>query len=103
MPNGSLKKYIFSHTEASNSLSCKKLYDISLGVVRGIEYLHNDRPSMDKVLEMLEEEEEDGDLEIPNKPYFYPQDQPVADVGDDDISSSWSSYGTSVSDPREPT
>ncbi|WJX10289.1 hypothetical protein P8452_01030 [Trifolium repens] len=61
----------------------------------------NDRPSMDKVLEMLEEE--DGDLQIPNKPYFYPQDQPVADVGDDDISSSWSSYGTSVSDPREPT
>ncbi|KAK2399538.1 rust resistance kinase Lr10 [Trifolium repens] len=219
MPNGSLEKYIFSHTEASNSLSCEKLYDISLRVVRGIEYLHNgcnmkilhfdikphnilldenfnpkvsdfglarlspadksivpltaargtigymapelfyrnvgtishkadvysfgmllmemasrrknlnalaeqsskiyfpfwiydqlhdgretkpnDRPSMEKVLEMLEEE--DGDLEIPNKPYFYPQDQPVADVGDDDISSSWSSYGTSVSDPREPT
>jgi hypothetical protein len=57
---------------------------------------------MDKVLEMLEEED-GGDLEIPNKPYFYPQDQPVADVGDDNISSSWSSYGTSVSDPREPT
>ncbi|PNX59139.1 hypothetical protein L195_g051265, partial [Trifolium pratense] len=48
---------------------------------------------MDKVLEMLEEE--DGDLEIPNKPYFYPQDQPVVDVGGDDISSSWSSYCTS--------
>jgi hypothetical protein len=62
---------------------------------------------MDKVLEMLEEEEEeeeeDGNLQIPNKPYFYPQDQPVADVGDDNISSSWSSYSTSVSDPREPT
>ncbi|PNX98472.1 receptor-like protein kinase [Trifolium pratense] len=247
MPNGSLEKYIFSHTEASNSLSCEKLYDISLGVARGIEYLHNgcnikilhfdikphnilldenfnpkvsdfglarlsppdksimsltaargtigymapelfyrnigaisykadvysfgmllmemasrrknlnalaeqsskiyfpfwiydqlhdgrevtiendtipemklakkmmivalwciqtkpnDRPSMDKVLDMLEEE--DGELEIPNKPYFYPQDQPVTDVGDDDISSSWSStsYSTSVSDPREPT
>jgi serine/threonine protein kinase len=246
MPNGSLEKYIFSHIEKSNSLSCENLYDISLGVARGIEYLHNgcnmkilhfdikphnilldknfnpkvsnfglarlypidksivsltaargtigymapelfyrnvgtishkadvysfgmllmemasrrknlnalaeqsskiyfpfwiydelhdgrevtiesdtipemkmakkmmivalwciqtkpnDRPSMDKVLEMLEEED-GGDLEIPNKPYFYPQDQPVADVGDDNISSSWSSYGTSVSDPREPT
>jgi serine/threonine protein kinase len=62
----------------------------------------DDRPTMDKVLEMLEEEE-DGDLEIPNKPYFYPQDQPVVDVVDDNISSSWSSYGTSVSDPGEPT
>ncbi|XP_045792480.1 rust resistance kinase Lr10-like [Trifolium pratense] len=41
MPNGSLEKYIFSHTEESNSLSCEKLYDISLGVARGIEYLHN--------------------------------------------------------------
>ncbi|WJX10288.1 hypothetical protein P8452_01029 [Trifolium repens] len=246
MPNGSLEKYIYSHTEEKYSLSCEKLYAISLGVARGIEYLHNgcnmkilhfdikphnillgenfnpkvsdfglarlcptnnsivsltavrgtigymapelfyrnvgtisykadvysfgmllmemasrrknlnalakqsskiyfpfwiydelhdgrevtiendtipemkmakkmmivalwciqtkpnDRPSMDKVLEMLEEED-GGDLEIPNKPYFYPQDQPVADVGDDNISSSWSTYGTSVSDPREPT
>ncbi|XP_027337163.1 rust resistance kinase Lr10-like [Abrus precatorius] len=40
MPNGSLEKYIFSHEESS-SLSCDKLYDISLGVARGIEYLHN--------------------------------------------------------------
>ncbi|GAU30850.1 hypothetical protein TSUD_15360 [Trifolium subterraneum] len=245
MPNGSLEKYIYSHTEKRIPLTCEKLYVISLGVAQGIEYLHNgcnmkilhfdikphnilldenfnpkvsdfglarlspteksivsltaargtigymapelfyrnvgtishkadvysfgmllmemasrrknmnalaeqsskiyfpfwiydqlhdgrevtiendtipemklakkmmivalwciqtkpkDRPSMDKVLEMLEEE--DGDLEIPNKPYFYPEDQPVADV-DDSISSSWSSYGTSVvSDHREPT
>jgi serine/threonine protein kinase len=53
-----------------------------------------DRPSMDKVLEMLEEE--DGDLQIPNKPYFCPQDEPVRDGGH-------TSYGTSVSDPNEPT
>jgi serine/threonine protein kinase len=245
MPNGSLEKYIFSHIEESNSLGCKKLHAISLGVARGIEYLHNgcnmkilhfdikphnilldenfnpkvsdfglarlcptgnsivsltaargtigymapelfyrnvgtisykadvysfgmllmemasrrknlnaladqssqiyfpfwiydrlhdgrevsiendtdqemklakkmmivalwciqtkpeDRPSMDKVLEMLEEEE-DGVLQIPNKPYFYPQDPPVADVGVDNSSNSWTSYGTSVSDPKGP-
>ncbi|XP_020961950.1 rust resistance kinase Lr10-like isoform X4 [Arachis ipaensis] len=42
MQNGSLEKYIFSPQEsASNSLSCEKLYNISLGVARGIEYLHN--------------------------------------------------------------
>ncbi|AES59890.1 wall-associated receptor kinase galacturonan-binding protein [Medicago truncatula] len=41
MPNGSLEKYIFSHNEESNSLSCEKLHAISLGVARGIEYLHN--------------------------------------------------------------
>ena len=41
MPNGSLEKYIYSHTEEKYSLSCKKLYTISLGVARGIEYLHN--------------------------------------------------------------
>ncbi|AES59897.2 stress-induced receptor-like kinase [Medicago truncatula] len=41
MPNGSLEKYIFSHTEENYSLSCEQLYSISLGVARGIEYLHN--------------------------------------------------------------
>jgi serine/threonine protein kinase len=30
MPNGSLEKYIFSHIEESNFLSCEKLYAISL-------------------------------------------------------------------------
>ncbi|XP_061358247.1 rust resistance kinase Lr10-like [Gastrolobium bilobum] len=40
MPNGSLEKYIFSHEESS-SLSCEKLFAISLGVARGIEYMHN--------------------------------------------------------------
>ncbi|KAK7282586.1 hypothetical protein RIF29_11487 [Crotalaria pallida] len=40
MPNGSLEKYIFSN-EDNSSLSCEKLYSISLGVARGIEYLHN--------------------------------------------------------------
>ncbi|XP_021804718.1 LEAF RUST 10 DISEASE-RESISTANCE LOCUS RECEPTOR-LIKE PROTEIN KINASE-like 2.4 [Prunus avium] len=39
MQNGSLDKYIYSK-EGSNLLSYKKMYDISLGVARGIEYLH---------------------------------------------------------------
>ncbi|GAU40828.1 hypothetical protein TSUD_287650 [Trifolium subterraneum] len=49
----------------------------------------NDRPPMDKVLEMLEEK--DADLEMPNKPYLYAQDLQVEDVVDDSTSSSWSS------------
>uniref|UniRef100_A0A6M2EX70 Protein kinase domain-containing protein n=1 Tax=Populus davidiana TaxID=266767 RepID=A0A6M2EX70_9ROSI len=39
MPNGSLEKYIFSK-EGSVPLSNEKMYEISLGVARGIEYLH---------------------------------------------------------------
>ncbi|XP_057508121.1 rust resistance kinase Lr10-like isoform X2 [Actinidia eriantha] len=39
MPNGSLEKYIFSQ-EGTTSLSCEQTYEISLGVARGIEYLH---------------------------------------------------------------
>ncbi|CAL9005696.1 unnamed protein product [Prunus brigantina] len=39
MPNGSLDKYIYSKEE-SMPLSCMKMYEISLGVARGIEYLH---------------------------------------------------------------
>ncbi|KAG5226297.1 LEAF RUST DISEASE-RESISTANCE LOCUS RECEPTOR PROTEIN KINASE [Salix suchowensis] len=39
MPNGSLEKYIFSK-QGSVPLSNEKLYEISLGVARGIEYLH---------------------------------------------------------------
>jgi len=39
MPNGSLEKYIFSR-EGSVPLSNEKMYEISLGVARGIEYLH---------------------------------------------------------------
>ncbi|XP_058186554.1 rust resistance kinase Lr10-like [Rhododendron vialii] len=39
MPNGSLEKYLFSQEE-NISLSCKQMYDISVGVARGIEYLH---------------------------------------------------------------
>ncbi|KAG8655497.1 LEAF RUST 10 DISEASE-RESISTANCE LOCUS RECEPTOR-LIKE PROTEIN KINASE-like 2.4 [Manihot esculenta] len=39
MSNGSLDNYIFCE-EGSISLSWKKLYEISLGVARGIEYLH---------------------------------------------------------------
>ena len=41
MPNGSLEKYIFS-LEGSIPLSIEKTYKISLGVARGIEYLHED-------------------------------------------------------------
>ncbi|KAJ9189245.1 hypothetical protein P3X46_000560 [Hevea brasiliensis] len=39
MSNGSLDNYIFCQ-EGSISLSWEKLYEISLGVARGIEYLH---------------------------------------------------------------
>ncbi|KAF3952514.1 hypothetical protein CMV_021931 [Castanea mollissima] len=39
MPNGSLDKYIFSQ-EGNIPLSIEKTYNISLGVARGIEYLH---------------------------------------------------------------
>ncbi|KAI8007770.1 Rust resistance kinase Lr10 [Camellia lanceoleosa] len=39
MPNGSLEKYIFSQ-EGYIPLSCKQIYEISLGVAHGIEYLH---------------------------------------------------------------
>ncbi|ONI21844.1 hypothetical protein PRUPE_2G093100 [Prunus persica] len=39
MSNGSLDKYIYCK-EGSNSLSCRKMYEISLGVAQGIEYLH---------------------------------------------------------------
>jgi serine/threonine protein kinase len=39
MPKGSLNKYIFS-PEESVVLSYKKLYDIAIGIARGIEYLH---------------------------------------------------------------
>ncbi|XP_073264274.1 LEAF RUST 10 DISEASE-RESISTANCEUS RECEPTOR-LIKE PROTEIN KINASE-like 2.4 isoform X3 [Populus alba] len=39
MPNGSLEKYIFSR-QGTIPLSNQKIYEISLGVARGIEYLH---------------------------------------------------------------
>lgn len=39
MPNGSLEKYIFSK-EKTNALCWDKLYQIMLGIARGIEYLH---------------------------------------------------------------
>ncbi|XP_062000871.1 rust resistance kinase Lr10-like [Rosa rugosa] len=39
MPNGSLEKYIY-FKEASVSLGCDKMYEICLGVAKGIEYLH---------------------------------------------------------------
>ncbi|RVW18284.1 Rust resistance kinase Lr10 [Vitis vinifera] len=41
MPNGSLDKYIFPEKEGNISLlSLEKMYEISLGVAYGIEYLH---------------------------------------------------------------
>ncbi|KAL6129361.1 hypothetical protein ACLB2K_072712 [Fragaria x ananassa] len=39
MPNGSLDKYIYSK-EGSITLNCKQMYEIAVGVARGIEYLH---------------------------------------------------------------
>ncbi|KAF7849890.1 hypothetical protein BT93_L0160 [Corymbia citriodora subsp. variegata] len=39
MPNGSLDKHIFTK-EGDKFLDYKKIYDIALGVARGIEYLH---------------------------------------------------------------
>ncbi|BBH05294.1 PR5-like receptor kinase [Prunus dulcis] len=39
MPNGSLEKYIFSQ-QGVISLSSQKIFEIALGVARGIEYLH---------------------------------------------------------------
>ncbi|KAF7147382.1 hypothetical protein RHSIM_Rhsim03G0204600 [Rhododendron simsii] len=46
MPNGSLEKYIFS-PEENLSLSCKQMYEISLGVAHGIRYLHHSCESCD--------------------------------------------------------
>ena len=40
MTNGSLDKYIFPEKEGNISLSLEKMYEISLGIGRGIEYLH---------------------------------------------------------------
>ncbi|KAK9103848.1 hypothetical protein Sjap_021102 [Stephania japonica] len=40
MPNGSLDKYIFPREEGGNCLSWGKVYEIAMGVARGIEYLH---------------------------------------------------------------
>ncbi|CAJ2677398.1 unnamed protein product [Trifolium pratense] len=41
MPNGSLDKYTFSQDQGnSSSLSYNKIYDIALGIARGIQYLH---------------------------------------------------------------
>jgi len=39
MPNGSLDKYVLSR-QGNTILSWQKMYEISLGVARGIEYLH---------------------------------------------------------------
>lgn len=38
MPNGSLDKYIYA--EKSEALGFEKLYEIALGIARGLEYLH---------------------------------------------------------------
>ncbi|KAL6145239.1 hypothetical protein ACLB2K_055927 [Fragaria x ananassa] len=41
MPNGSLEKYIFSQPGPEVIfLSCEKIFEIALGVARGIDYLH---------------------------------------------------------------
>ncbi|KAF6140845.1 hypothetical protein GIB67_042258 [Kingdonia uniflora] len=41
MPNGSLEKYIFHQDDKNMHLSWEKMYEIALGVARGIEYLHS--------------------------------------------------------------
>ncbi|XP_015696491.1 LEAF RUST 10 DISEASE-RESISTANCE LOCUS RECEPTOR-LIKE PROTEIN KINASE-like 2.5 [Oryza brachyantha] len=40
MPNGSLEKYAFNYYKGGSSLSWEKLFDIAVGVARGLEYLH---------------------------------------------------------------
>ncbi|KAK2405282.1 LEAF RUST 10 DISEASE-RESISTANCE LOCUS RECEPTOR-LIKE PROTEIN KINASE 2.5 [Trifolium repens] len=43
MPNGSLEKFIFEEknlVKDNRQLDCKTLYDIAVGVARGLEYLH---------------------------------------------------------------
>ncbi|XP_062120134.1 rust resistance kinase Lr10-like [Humulus lupulus] len=40
MANGSLEKYIFSQEGGVISLSCKQIFEISLGVAHGIDYIH---------------------------------------------------------------
>ncbi|KAF5812137.1 putative glycerophosphodiester phosphodiesterase, protein kinase RLK-Pelle-LRK10L-2 family [Helianthus annuus] len=41
MPNGSLEKYIYNpSTTTGSQLEWKKLYDIAVGIGRGLEYLH---------------------------------------------------------------
>lgn len=40
MPNGSLDKHTFSQEQGNSSLSCEKIHDISLGIARGIQYIH---------------------------------------------------------------
>ncbi|XLR32445.1 hypothetical protein S83_060345 [Arachis hypogaea] len=58
----------------------------------------NDRPSMKKVVEMLEQDDEE--LEMSPKPYFYPLDEPEGEVGEDS-SSRVSSDMSSVSGSKE--
>ncbi|KAE9589414.1 hypothetical protein Lal_00000171 [Lupinus albus] len=44
MPNGSVEKFIYKVKEPTNinlHLSCKGIFNIALGVARGLEYLHN--------------------------------------------------------------
>ncbi|MFS7933848.1 putative glycerophosphodiester phosphodiesterase, protein kinase RLK-Pelle-LRK10L-2 family [Helianthus anomalus] len=41
MPNGSLEKYIYNpSTRTGSQLEWNKLYDIAVGIGRGLEYLH---------------------------------------------------------------
>ncbi|KAJ9550678.1 hypothetical protein OSB04_014723 [Centaurea solstitialis] len=42
MPNGSLEKYIYRHVplKTSENLGVEKLYEVALGIARGLDYLH---------------------------------------------------------------
>ncbi|CAJ2674661.1 unnamed protein product [Trifolium pratense] len=79
----------------------KKMFIIALWC---IQLNPNDRPSMDKVIEMLEGEIED--IEIPPKPSPYPnevvQDNGISSsesVSDDDVTGSISFLGETIEDP----
>ncbi|XP_051126394.1 rust resistance kinase Lr10-like isoform X2 [Andrographis paniculata] len=41
LPNGSLDRYIFSQESLGITLTCDKIFEIALGVARGIGYLHH--------------------------------------------------------------
>ena len=51
MPNGSLEKYIYSEKPKTN-LGWEKLYEIAIGIARGLEYLHRgpQYPSRSRIL-----------------------------------------------------
>ncbi|KAK8464388.1 hypothetical protein PHAVU_011G197700 [Phaseolus vulgaris] len=68
-----------------DKIMVKKMYVVSLWC---IQLKPNDRPSMKRVVEMLEEKVES--LEMPPKPVYYPPETVGHDCGDNSNQSSWS-------------